>query len=335
MIYISRLNAEKDNSGVPTSRLKKDENFIETHQLDGEHGALKDFISEFGTQKGLHIAVICSDYPNSDQIESLFGKKILGCNDSCNSCAEKRAVRISEIESARSKPSSAQKYYQEGCYWDCILLEASSILDVFQRVIKCLTVLGKETERANAQLDAMRKIEETFPESGIKPCLNAQYMGEFSNNMVSYHDTEQGYASIYLTFILQESFFKMFQISDLYFPVHIEYVVKGIVPPEQKLKEELRAKDEEIEQLKQQLQEYQRKEQAQQWRSGQEKLETSRATIYNPKVDKDIPIYSSTKSASTPIFKDEGYDVSTLITEHDNPKKTKKFNPENENTEVR
>ena len=335
IVYVSKLIAEKDSSGSPHGTLKEDKSFSETKQLEGENGALKEFFKDLYAGKGLHISIICAHNINTNDIDQIFTTQSLSSCNQIDCCTSQRAFRISDLSNESIRLSfNHQHYYQEGCYWDCISLQNSSILEMFQKIIDCLAALGKNTEKVSLQLTAMRSIETAFLKSGINPCLNAQYMKEFSDNMVSYTDIEQEYASIYILFILRESSFEMFQISKLYFPVHIEYVVKGVVPPEQIIESQKR----EIERLRQELQKYQRKEQTQQRRSGQEVVDTSRTTIYNSKkVDKDTPIYlySSTKSASTPTFRDEGYDVCTPVTEHDDPKKTKKFNPENENIEVR
>lgn len=231
MIYISRLIAEKDKYGVPSFKLKKDEDFNQTEQLDGEHGALKDFISEFGSQKGLHIAVICSDDINLEKVLDLFTHKNLDCQVSnCTYCTEKKAFRISEIESAHPKLSFPHKYYQEGCYWECISLSSPqlSILDLFQEIIDCLSKLDKDNKNASDKLTSMQMLCKCFQTTNIHNFLTPEMMSEFSDSILSETDVSGQCANICILFLLPMACFDIFKCENFCFPPQIEYVIQGI-----------------------------------------------------------------------------------------------------------
>lgn len=309
---------------------KEDENFTQTKKLEGESGALEEFFEQLYCAKGLHVAIICADHIEKNEIEQLFAKKSSNCRKRC--CVPKRAFRISNLPDKNTISSSDNKYYyQEGCYWDCISLQGVSILRVFQKIIDCLTALDKNTQNANTQLEAMYAIETAFQTSGINPCLNAQYMNELSNSILSIADTGAGYASIYILLILQESCFEIFQTDGIYFPVHIEYVVKGTVPPEEIIKE-LSKKVEQLSKKVEQLTKMSENTKADskqnenrfetEKKSTPEINENSFTTKYNDKkVKENMPIYSPTKPNTIQTFKDDDNGIPMTETGLDNSKK--------------
>lgn len=217
-------------------------------------------------------------------------------------------------------------------------MQGVSILRVFQKIIDCLTVLDKNTQKANTQLEAMYAIETAFQKSGINPCLNAQYMNELSNSILSIADTGAGYASIYILLILQESCFEIFQTDGIYFPVHIEYVVKGTVPPEEIIKEQSKTIEELNETIKQlnktveqltKMSENTKADSKQnenrfetEEKSTPEINENSFTTKYNDKkVKENMPIYSPTKPNQIQTFKDDDNGIPVTETGRDNSKK--------------
>lgn len=159
----------------------------------------------------------------------MFTAKELNCRGrNCDSCMEKKAFQISKIESAHPKLSPNHKYYQEGCYWECISLppQPLSILDLFQEIIDCLNKLGKDIQNASRKLDLMKKMFEYFQTTRIDEFLIFQRMNEFSKDILSEADISEQGASICILFLLPTTYFDTFK--EYCFPSQIEYVIQGI-----------------------------------------------------------------------------------------------------------
>ena len=308
IVYKSRLVAKK-NTGEKLCTLTEDKNFQITSKLDGEGGALTAFFSKFGSRKGLHVAIICAKKIDSDEISSLFCGKELKCKkNQCSNCPPMEAYKISVLDNT----SVTEDRYQKGCYWDCIYLDNihATILDVLQATIDCLRRLNKDVTTAEKQIDGLRCFSGPVP---------PEYLSQLADSIFSLNDAKSGYACVCILLILPERCFEYFNQIDS--PVYIEYVVKGIVDVAEeyvKLSKKYSESREENEQLKKnQVATYAQIAQVDKNPTGQEASTTfSKEVKY---IDYDR----------------EDYDIPMDEAEHDRPKTPKKFNPENENTEVR
>lgn len=235
-MYVSRLTAEANDNGTPSYKLKNDKKFSPTEKLNGDKGGLKEFFAEYGSQgKGLHVAIICSDDMNLDDAINVFSEKYLNCQEhNCDCCTVKRAIRISEIKNIKPELADGHKYYQEGCYWECISLprqaQCNSILDAFQRIIQCMERLEKDSAKANEQLKAIQMIYNLFDDKNknIGILLNDHYMSGLSDSILSNDDMTRECANIFILLFLPKAFYDIFKMDCLCFPHQIEYVIQGI-----------------------------------------------------------------------------------------------------------
>ena len=222
--------------------MEEDKSFLPTENLSGERGALQDFFSAYGSHdKGLHIAIVCSDDKNDDKnlqkAISVFSGNNLNCRERhCECCKAQRGIRISKLEDEQPKLLGGHKYYQEGCYWECISLhdQCRSVIDVFQHIVKCMEKLEKESDEANEHLDLMQKQIDLMQRaynnktSVLQTQLNECSIRILSNFILSRQETGKGCGNIYILFFLPKAMFDIFREDVFFFPHQIEYVIQGI-----------------------------------------------------------------------------------------------------------